>query len=141
MLDDISEEDEVTEMKERRKFHRVTFSAKIILSQNDILYHGRLENISKSGALVRLEPGTHLPKENEYTLSVYFDGEDFPLQFRAELVNITFGMAGIKFVAYDSDTESRFDALLQLLSSEVNIATVEHEKYRRRFSENFHREG
>jgi translation elongation factor EF-1beta len=88
-----------------------------------------------------MEPGTHLPKENDYALSVYLDGEEFPLHFRAELVNITFGLAGIKFVAYDGDTEFRFDALLEMLSSEVDCAMADHEKYQRQLSESFHREG
>ena len=123
-----------------RKFHRAKLSTRIILSHNGTRHHGRLENISKSGALIRLEPGTHLQKDGEYDISVYLEGEEIPLQFSAELVNITFGMAGIKFVAYDSETSTRLDVLLEMLSSETDIATVEHEKNMRRLVDNF-REG
>jgi hypothetical protein len=128
------------QMIEKRKFHRVKLSTRIILRQNNILHHGQLENISKSGALVRLEPDTYFSKESEYDVSVYLDGEETPLHFRAELVNITFGMAGIKFVAYDSETETRLDVLMELLSSEVDMAMVERKKYLRRLAEDF-REG
>ena len=121
-------------MIEKRKSHRVKLSTRTILSQNDILHYGKLENISKSGALVRLLPGTHVPKGAEYDLTIYLDGEEFPLQFSAELMNIAFGMAGIKFVAYNSETEARLDALMEMLSSEVDIAMVEHEKYLRRLA-------
>lgn len=127
-------------MIEKRKFHRVKLSTRTILSQNNTLFHGQLENISKSGALVRLEPGTYFPKDSEYDVSVYLDGEEFPLHFSAELVNITFGMAGIKFVAYDSETETRLDDMLEMLSAEVDMAMVEHKKYLRRIAEEF-REG
>ena len=128
-------------MIERRKFHRVKFSTKIILSQNDTLHHGRLENISKNGALVRLAPGTHLPKESEYALSVYLEGDEHPLQFSVELVSVTFDIASIKLVAYDSETEPRFDVLLEMLSLKVDTETVEQKKYQRRLAENYHREG
>ena len=130
-------------MIERRKFHRVKFSTKIILSQNDTLHHGRLENISKNGALVRLESGAHLSKESEYALSVYLEGDEHPLQFSVELVNFTFDIAGIKFVAYDSETETetRFDVLLEMLASKVDNEMVEQKKYQRRLTENYHREG
>ena len=127
-------------MNGTRKFHRAKLSTRIILSQNSILHHGRLENISKSGALIRLEPGTYLQKDGGYVLSVYLEGEEFPLQFSAELVNITFGMAGIKFGTYDSETAIRLGSLLEKLSSEVDIATIEHEKNMRRLVDNF-REG
>jgi len=124
-------------MTEKRKFHRVTFSTRIILSQNEIFHHGRLDNISKCGALVRLEPDTHLMIDCEYNLSVYLDGEKNPLQFRAKLVNISFGVVGIKFVAYDSETGTRLDAVLTRLSSDDDRALAGHPKYSGRLAVNF----
>ena len=121
-------------MTERRQFHRAKYSTRIILSQNDIIHHGHLENISKSGALVRLERGTHLPNGGVCDLSIYLDSEEFTLQFTAELVNSAFGMAGVKFVANDSESKPRLDGLLEMLSSEVDIAMAEHERYQRRLA-------
>ena len=101
-------------MIEKRKFPRVKLSSRTVLSQNNVILHGRLENISKSGALVRLVPGTHVPKGSEYDVTIYLDGEEFPLQISAELVNINFNMLGLKFTAYDEVTETRLDSLSEI---------------------------
>jgi len=111
------------------------------LSQNDVTHSGSLENISRVGALVRLNASVHLPKDANYELSVYPDDEEQALKFSAVLVNISFGMAGIKFTAFDSETANRLEDLLVKLSSDaVSTKTIEHDKYKRRFAENF-REG
>ena len=120
-----------------RKFHRAKLSTRIILSHNGTRHHGRLENISKSGALIRLEPGTHLQKDGEYDISVYLEGEEIPLQFSAELVNITFGMAGVKFAACDGGTAARLDDLLNKLTLEVDVTMAEHERPPGRVPGNF----
>ncbi len=124
-------------MIEKRKFPRVKLSSRTVLSQNNVILHGRLENISKSGALVRLVPGTHVPKGSEYDVTIYLDGEEFPLQISAELVNINFNMLGLKFTAYDEVTETRLDSLLEILSSEIDIEKVERERHLRQLVENF----
>jgi PilZ domain len=103
-------------MIEKRKFHRVQLSSRTILSQQEGIHHGQLMNISMNGALVRLEFGTYIPKGNEYDLTIYIEGEDFPLQFKAKVVSTTFAMAGVKFVSYADDTETRLEDLLKKLS-------------------------
>ena len=124
-------------MIKTREFPRVKLSTKIILSRNGTPHHGHLQNISKCGALVRLESGTHLPAAGDYVLSVYLDGEQVPLQFSAELVNITFGMAGIKFAACDGGTAARLDDLLKKLTLEVDVTMAEHERPSGRVPGNF----
>ena len=124
-------------MIEKRKFPRVKLSSRTVLSQNNVILHGRLENISKSGALVRLVPGTHVPNGSEYDVTIYLDGEEFPLQISAELVNINFNMLGLKFTAYDEVTETRLDSLLEILSLEIDIEKVERERHLRQLFENF----
>jgi hypothetical protein len=118
-------------MIEKRKSHREHLLTRTILSQQDSILHGQLENISMSGALVRLEFGTYLPKGGEYDLTVYLEGEAFPLQFNVEVVSVAFALAGIKFVSYFDDTETRLSALLRQLSSQPDRATIELERIQR----------
>ena len=124
-------------MRERRKFPRVKLSSRTILSHNNVVLLGRLENISKSGALVRLESGAHVPIGTEYDMTIFLDGEELPLQICAELVNINFNMLGLKFTEHDDETEARLDGLLVILSSEIHIDTVERENYLRQLVEKF----
>jgi len=99
-------------MIEKRKYHRVLLSSRTELSQRNGFHLGQLVNISMNGALLRLEFGTYVPKGSEYDLTVYIEGEDIPLQFKTEVVSTTFAMAGVKFVSYVDDTETRLEDLL-----------------------------
>ena len=103
-------------MIEKRKYHRVLLSSRTELSQRNGFHLGQLVNISMSGALLRLEFGTYVPKGSEYDLTVYIEGEDIPLQFKTEVVSTTFAMAGVRFVSYTDDTETRLEDLLGKLS-------------------------
>ncbi len=86
---------------------------------------------------MRLESGTHVPIGTEYDMTIFLDGEEFPLQITAELVNINFNMLGLKFTAYDDEAETRLDNLLVMLSSEIHIEKVERERYLRQLVEKF----
>jgi hypothetical protein len=119
---------------EKRAFQRLPFSTTAILSHNDAIIQGQLENISMNGALVRLEHGTFLPQGSEYCLTVHINGEDVPLQLVAEIVCVSFSMAGIKFVSYEADTKVRLSELMVKLSSDLNMAMAEHERIRRQFA-------
>ena len=121
-------------MIDRRQFHRVQLSSKTILSNNDSNYQGQLENISMTGALVRIEHGTFLPKGSEYGMSVYIDGEDAPLQLNVEVVCVNFALAGIKFVSFKADSGTRLAKLIERFSSEPDVVMAEHERFRRLFA-------
>jgi hypothetical protein len=111
-------------MIEKRKSHREHLSTKSILSQQDTIIHGIMENISMCGALVRLDFGTYLPKGSAYDLTIYLEGEDMPLQINAEVVSVTFAMAGLMFVSFEDDSGTRLAELLQRLSSRPDKAAV-----------------
>lgn len=122
-------------MIEKRKSLRVPLTSKTILSQNGTTYRGHLENISMNGALIRLEQDTRLPIGNGYSLAIYSDDEDAPIQLCAEVVCFTFAMAGVKFVSSEADTESRLKALLAKYSAEAGGAILEQERIRRRLTD------
>ena len=127
-------------MLEKRQFQRLQHSSKTILSHHDAIYQGQLENISMNGALVRLEHGTFLPQCNGYDLKVFIDGENTPFQLNAEVVCVTFAMAGIKFTSYKADTKTRLERLLEKLSLEPDTARTERERIRRRLADDFREE-
>jgi hypothetical protein len=87
-----------------------------------------------TGALVRFEHGTSLPKDSGYELTVIVDSEDAPLQFKAEVVCFTFAMAGIKIVSFNGDSGVRLAKLIENLSAEPDIEMAEREKVRRLFA-------
>jgi hypothetical protein len=121
-------------MIDKRQFHRVKLSSKTILSSNDSIYQGQLENISMTGALIRLEHGTCLPKGVEYGLTVHVDGENAPLQLDVEVVCVTFALAGIKFVSFKGDSGARLAKLIERFSSEPDVVMAEQEKVRKLFA-------
>ena len=120
-------------MTENRKFHRVKFSS--VISQEDFIHHGQLVNISMGGALISLGHGSLMPFDNEYDLTIYIEGDEFPLQFTAELVSVTFALAGMKFIAFDDDTETRLAELVEKLAFMTDAVKDDQVKIRRRFSE------
>jgi hypothetical protein len=122
-------------MTEKRKSHRVKLSTRIIFSQEDAIQHGQLENISMSGALISLEKDTYLPQGSGHDLTLYIEGEEFPLQFGIEVVCHSFGVVGIRFLSYEDDTETRLAKLMEKLSAESSMESSEQEKSKRRLTE------
>jgi len=127
-------------MIDKRHFQRVHLSSKIILSNNDSIYQGQLENISMSGALIRFGHDTFLSKCSKYDLTVTIEGEDAPLQLAVEIVFVTFAMAGIKFVSFKTDSGIRLAKLIERFSSEPDVVMAEHERVRRLFTGYFKEE-
>jgi len=102
-------------MIERRKHPRVGLTAKSVLRYRDADYKGQLENISISGALVRLEQSIVLSPGGEYNLTVYIEEKNAPLQLFVEVVCATPSFAGLKFVSCDGETATRLEQLVQNL--------------------------
>ena len=128
------------DMIEQRKSHRIRLSTKSVLSHNDVVHNGRLENISMNGALIRLEHGTFLPQGCDCDLTVYINDENLPLQLGVEVVCVSFAMAGVKFLSYKANTEIRLARLMETLSVGPDISRSEHEKIRRRLADNLREE-
>jgi len=127
-------------MIDKRQFHRVQLLPKTILSNNDSTYPGHLENISMTGALIRLDDGNFLPEGREYGLTVIIAGEDAPLQLTVEIVYVSFAMAGIKFVSFKADSGARLAKLIERFSSEPDVVMAEQERIRKLFDRYFQEE-
>jgi hypothetical protein len=116
-------------MIERRKHPRVGLTAKSVLRHRDADYKGQLENISISGALVRLEQSIVLSPCGEYILAIYIEEESTPLQLFVEVVCATPSFAGLKFVSCEAEAATRLEQLVRKLapdlgSTEAGLETI-----------------
>lgn len=111
-----------------RKFPRVRLTAQCVLGCQNVDYKGQLENISISGALVRLEQCICEPHGVESTLTIYVEGEVPPLRLNIEVVCTSFTLTGIKFVSCDAETAVRLGQLVETLASETDMQETEREK-------------
>jgi hypothetical protein len=127
-------------MSEKRKFHRIPFTAKTLLNFQNEVHQGQLENISMNGALVRLTHGTDLHVGDVYDVEIFLDYEDNPLQLQADVRCINFAMAGMKFISFTNDTEARLRLLIDSLSSNPHSLHSEQERIRRRLADYFREE-
>ena len=124
-------------MIEKRKHHRVNLSTKTVLSQQDTIYHGNLENISQNGALLRLEHGTYLPEGSENVLTVFIEWEAVPYRFKTVVVCESFAIVGVKFLSYLDDTETRLAKLIEKLSYESDLERFKQDRFKRHLAEMF----
>ena len=111
-----------------RKFPRVRLTAKCVLSYQNVDYEGQLENISISGALVRLEQCICAPHSGENKLTIYIEGDTSPLQLNIEVVCTSFTLTGIKFVSCDAESATRLGQLVEKSASEADMQETEREK-------------
>jgi hypothetical protein len=115
-------------MAEQRQFHRVNFTAKSSLNDNDVHYTGHLENISLNGALVSLNDGIIVLQGDEYLLSIYLKDDEHPIRVKVEVVHSFLTMLGLKFITTDSSTRQRLYELLEKISSEPDKLKTEMER-------------
>jgi hypothetical protein len=115
-------------MSESRKFPRIRFAAQCVLGCRNADYKGRLENISISGALVRLEQCLFPPYGDENTLTVFVDEEASPLELAIEVVCTSFTLTGVKFLSCDAGTATRLGKLVENLALKQDVEKTERGK-------------
>lgn len=105
-------------MIEKRRFHRVRFTAKSVLKHHDLAYQGQLENISLNGALVSFSNGIIVPQGDKCILTVWLKGEEIPLRFFVEVIHSSFTMVGVRLFSVDADTRVRLHNLMERITPE-----------------------
>ncbi len=121
-------------MLEKRRFHRVRFTAACELTHNRISYKGQVENISLNGALVSFNEGLIVPQDDECLLRICLVGDNVPLELAARVIYSNFTMVGVKFSPMDSVTVERLYKLVASLSRETEklsdeLKLLERESY------------
>ena len=122
-------------MVEKRKSHRFRLVALCTLSRHDASYQGQLENISLNGALVRFEQGSKEFLDGEYDFTVCMEDHDLHLRIIVEVVCVTNGLTGLKFVSCDADTDSNLGQLLKKLAYGQDHLGTEKENIRKHLTD------
>jgi hypothetical protein len=114
-------------MLERRRFHRVRFTAESELTHNGMTCKGQLENISLNGALLSFKDGVIIPQDEECILKVWLEWESDPLSIVVKVIYSNFTMIGISFASVGSETRERLYKLMEWLSNEPEKLTQERQ--------------
>jgi hypothetical protein len=114
-------------MLEKRRFHRVRFTAASELTHNDITYKGQLENISLNGALLSFSDGVIIPQDEECILTVRLEAENDLLRLLVKVIYANFTMIGVKFDSVDTGMGDRLCKLMARLSNEPEKLTKERQ--------------
>jgi c-di-GMP-binding flagellar brake protein YcgR len=122
-------------MVEKRKSHRFRLVVHCTLSGHEVNYQGQLENISLNGALVRFEQGSNEFLSGEYDFTLYLEDTDLHLRIIVEVVCVTNGLTGLKFVTCDSDTNFHLGQLLRKLAAEQDKPGTEKENIRKHLTD------
>lgn len=108
-------------MPENRRYNRVRFPARGIITIDGNSHEGRVVNISPTGAMVALSTDVHaLPGYNS-SLAVYSNTDDQPLHFSIEIVHSCFSTVGVRFISMDAAARDRLRMLLNVGSAERKI--------------------
>ena len=118
---------------QQRWFHRVLFTAKSVVTLDDVIFKGQVENISLNGALISFENDITVNRGDKCFLTIYPDGESQPIRIIAEVVRFLRNMIGIKFVAIDAETQFCLYELVSRVTAEPENMYAENVKLREYF--------
>jgi len=116
----------------QRWFHRVLFTAKSVVTLDDVIFNGHVENISLNGALISFEKDITVNRGDKCFLTIYPEGESQPIRIIAEVVRFLRNMIGIKFVAIDAETQFCLYELVKRVTTEpenMNAESVKLKEY------------
>lgn len=102
-------------MLENRRDKRVNHLSTCWLQHRDTSYYCRLENISKSGALVSLKKPAVEPvgSGDECTVTLCLEGENVNnMIFNARIVRYGSGMAAVEFVEAESKSQKELEIII-----------------------------
>lgn len=117
----------------QRWFHRVLFTAKSVVTLDDVIFNGHVENISLNGALISFEKDITVNRGDKCFLTIYSEGESQPIRIIAEVVRFLRNMIGIKFVAIDAETQFCLYELVKRVTTEPENMNAESFKLKEYF--------
>lgn len=102
-------------MLENRRDKRVNHLSTCWLQHRDSRYYCRVENISKSGALVSLKKPAVEPvgSGDECTITFCLEGENVNnMEFNARIIRYGSGMAAVEFVEAESKSQKELEIII-----------------------------
>jgi hypothetical protein len=118
---------------QQRWFHRVLFTAKSVVTFDDVIFKGQLENISLNGAMISFEKDITVNRGDKCFLTIYPEGDSQPIRIIAEVVRFLRNMVGIKFVAIDAETQFSLYELVERVTTEPEHMSAESDKLKEYF--------
>lgn len=122
---------------QQRWFHRVLFTAKSVISFDDVISKGQLENISMNGALISFEKDITVNRGDKCFLTIYLEDDSEPIRIIAEVVRFLRNMVGIKFIAIDPETQLCLYELVNRMTTEPEHMNSEMNRLKGYFSNYF----
>jgi hypothetical protein len=117
-------------MIDQRQFHRVKLTEKCLLSYQNAIYPGELENISLNGAVISLSDSVSISNGAICLLTVDLKGEASPLQLNVEVIHSNGALLGMRFVPLDEYGQSCLVHLVGKFSCEPDKLLTELETVR-----------
>jgi hypothetical protein len=122
---------------QQRFFRRVLFTAKSDVTFEDVIFKGRLENLSLNGALISFEMDITVNRGDKCFLTIYPEGGSQPIRIIAEVAHVLRNMVGIRFVAIDVESQSCLYELVKRMSTEPEHLDEESENLKEFFANFF----
>ena len=118
---------------QQRLFNRVLFTAKSVITFDDIIFNGKIENISLNGAMISFETDVTVNAGDKCFLTIYPEGESHPIRIITEVVRFLRNMVGIKFVAMDAETQLSLHKLVRRVTTEPQNMNPKSDKLKEYF--------
>jgi hypothetical protein len=118
---------------QQRWFHRVLFTARSVVTFDDVIFTGQLENISLNGAMISFATDITVKRGDKCFLTIYPEGENEPIRIITEVVRFLRNMVGIKFVAIDAETQFSLYELVKKVTTEPENMNAESDKLKQYF--------
>jgi len=118
---------------QQRLFHRVLFTAKSVVTFDDVIFSGKIENISLNGAMISFETDVTVNSGDKCFLTIYPEGESQPIRIITEVVRFLRNMVGIKFIAMDAETQLALNELVRKVTRESKNMNVESDRLKEYF--------
>jgi hypothetical protein len=103
-------------MPERRRFVRVRYEARCILTHDNSTYEGLMVNISLGGAMISFSESVMIPQGEMCALEIYADSGGLPALIEVETVYTSLSCIGVRFVNFDEQSHPQFYKLVGKLS-------------------------
>ena len=122
---------------QQRMFHRVLFTAKSVVTLDEVIVKGKIENISLNGAMISFENDITVNRGDKCFLTIYPDGENQPIRIIAEVVRFLRNMVGIKFVALDEEAQRCLYELVKRVATEPENMDEQRDRMKQYFANYF----
>ena len=122
---------------QQRLFTRVLFTAKSTGTLDGVILTGKIENISLNGAMISFENGINFKCGDNCFLTIYPEGESYPIRIIAEVVRFLRNMVGIKFVTIDDENQRCLYELVKRVATEPENMDEQRERMKQYFANYF----